>query len=103
MATVTMTLDAVIDGEQKTVSRSATIDDAVMPYFFAAYRAAYGQINAGTDEAPEMRDMTDEETFARYAAGISAGSVANVQSYVREMTLKAAAESVPVIEVTPVE
>lgn len=101
MATITMTLDAVIDGTQQTISRSATIDDAAMPLFFHAYRDAYGQINGGTDDQPEMRDMTDEETFAKYAAGISAGTVANVQNHVREITLKAAAENVPIIAVVP--
>lgn len=102
MATITMTLAAVIDGEQKTITRSATIDDAAMPHFFDAYRAVYGQINGGTEEMPALRAMTDEETFVAYAAGISAGTVANVQNYLREIASRAATESVPEIAATPV-
>lgn len=101
MATITMTLEATIDGTSQTISKSATIDDAVMPHFFDAYRNSYGEINAGTEEAPLMRPMTDAETFAAYAGGIAAGSVANVQSFVRAQALAVAEASIPQIEVTP--
>lgn len=99
MATITMMLAAVIDGEQKTISRSATIEDAIMPHFFETYRAAYGQIEEG--DPPVLRDMTDEETFVKYSAGISAGTVANVKSHLREIAMKAAVAGIPNIDVVP--
>ena len=103
MATVSITLSAVMDGQQQTETRSAEIADAIMPYFFAAYRATYGQVESGEfdeNQRPVMRDMTDVETFAKYAAGISNGSVANVQNYVREQVRAAADAAVPSITVT---
>lgn len=103
MATIEMKLTAVIDGEEKTISRSGTVADEVMPHFFDAYREVYGKINAGTDEKPELRDMTDEETFARYAAGISAGTLANVQSHLRAVAHRQAEAAIPTIEVSPTE
>lgn len=99
MATIAITLDAIIDGKQQTVSRLATIDDAVMPHFFDAYRDSYGEINIGSEETPSMRPMTDEETFATYATGIANGSVTNVQGFVRAQAHAAAETQIPVIEV----
>ena len=110
MATATMSLTGIIDGTQQTIDAAATLDDATMPYFFAAYRHVYGQVpdtnpdgspKLDTQGHPVMRDMTDAETFAKYAAGISAGTLANVQSYLREQAAAAAAAAVPTIAVTP--
>lgn len=101
MATITLTLTAIIDGTPQTISKSATIDDGLMPSFFQAYRAALGQINGGTEEAPAMRDMTDAETFGAYALGISAGTAANVQGHLRAVAQ--AAVTVPPVTITPVE
>lgn len=105
MATIEMKLTAVIDGEEKTISRSGTIADEAMPHFFDAYREVYGKINENTDpDQPDLfRDMTDEETFARYAAGISAGTLANVQSHLRAVAHRQAEAAIPTIEVSPVE
>lgn len=186
MATATISLTATIDGAANTtVTKSATIDDAVMSYFFNFYRTVYGQVDSAQDTSvllasttmtgggnsyqdgdvllvsggtfttqaeitvdtvdgsgviltfhvstggiyttipnnpasvsggngtgatftldwgdspPIMRDMTDAETFAAYAAGISAGTVANVQNYVREMATQQAAAAVPTIVAVP--
>lgn len=103
MADTSITLTAPIDGKQQTLTRGATIDDSLMPYFFACYRASYGQVDSGKvddNKQPIMRDMTDEETFAKYAGGISNGTLANVQSFVRDQATKAALAQVPTIAIT---
>jgi hypothetical protein len=99
MAIATISLQGTIDGKTQTVSKSATIDDAVMPYFLACYRAAYGQV-PDTVADPDgtkriMRGMTDAETFAAYADGISAGTLGNVRTYLKDRARQAAEAAIP--------
>lgn len=105
MASFTLSMTAVVDGVAKTVSRSAIVDDAVAPTFFAAYRDAYGQIQDGVDKGgnPMMRDMTDEEVFNAYAKGIAQGTIANVQRYAQDQAQKTAVAQVPTLSYTPGE
>lgn len=91
MAKVTLSLN--------DLSRSASIDDALLPYFFACYREVYGQVE--DVDTKILRDMTDEETFQKYAAGISNGTLANVQNFVRNQVVQQAMTKVPEISITP--
>lgn len=106
MATVILTLNARIDSKDKEISRSATIEDAAMPYFFNCYRNSYGQVDSGEvdeNKQPILRDMTDEETFKKFATGFANGSLANVQSFIRAEAVKQVEASLPNVEVTPNE
>lgn len=100
MATTKMELTGVIDGKKQTIAAEATIDDAVLPHFFDAYRRNYGQVNDGTVEEPKMRDMTDAETFQVYAKGIANGTIAQVQMHLRAKAHEEAEAAIPEITVT---
>lgn len=111
MATAKMTLTATIDGHQQTIEHVGEIDDAQMPYFFACYREAYGQVPVDPDAPIEpgprgrqipMRDRTDAETFEEYAKGIASGTASAVQRYVIDQARKAAEAQVTSVNVTRV-
>ncbi len=75
MATISITV--------ASFTASKTISGADALRLLAAYRTLYGQVPSGpadpvTHIVP-MRDMTDQECFDKFAAGMLAGIVDNVK------------------------
>ncbi len=98
-----MQFEGLVDGSDQVVSGSVVADDGVVGQFFDCYRAAYGRIQDGVDAGgkPILRDMTDKETFERFAAGLASGVLANVRRYVETQAVEAAKAALPAVEYTP--
>jgi len=70
-----------------------TVTNEYIADFFECYRASYGQIK--DKDSGEMRDMTDEETFAKWAHGVMMGTDANVRRYVEDKAKQDAVAGLP--------
>jgi len=93
MARFSYTLHGTFDGGADQINTvDMDVPDTEMPYFFDAYRTTYGQVHEDpNDPSSPMRDMTDLETFQKYATGLANGTMANVR---RDREVKAMQDAV---------
>lgn len=86
-----------------TGQQCGTVDDTVIPSFFAAYANSYGtvQVPAAGDNPATTRPATNDEEFKMFASGLAQGIADNVASYLQEQAAAAARAQVPTVTITP--
>lgn len=90
MATITLSLTGNIDGTSKTVSKTATIEDGVLPYFFQCYQQKF---------SVESPITTNEAAFDALAADFAGSATREVLNFVKQQALQQIV--LPNIQVTP--
>jgi hypothetical protein len=96
MAQVTLTITGTIDGKAQTISKSATIDDTVLPFFLSFYRMKFGTQVDGLASAPLA---TDEAALDALATDLANRGVQEVRAWLLQQAQ--AQIKIPDISVVP--
>ena len=93
MATVSITVGPF------TISKTVSAGD--LTRLVAAYKVIYGQVPVDPGAIPiVLRDMTDQETFNKFAGGILQGMVNAVKGAEQQVASQAAVTAVTSISMT---
>lgn len=77
-----------------TYTAQKTLAGADLVRLLKAYRTLYGQVSDGTPTG--MRDMTDQETFNKFSAGLLQGVIDNVLNAEKQAAQAAITPVVPI-------
>ncbi len=91
MATLTITVGSF--------TKSKTISNADLSRYLTAYMGIYGQVPVTPATVPPtFRDMTQQETFDKFADGLYQGMIDAVKNQEKTMAAKSAADAItPII------